>query len=481
MIPVEVLSVASEIYPLIKTGGLADVAGALPQAVAFEDVQMRTLVPAYPSVLAALEESETAHEFDDLFGGPARLLRGKAGPLELFVIEAPHLYQRSGNPYVNEVGRDWEDNAFRFAALGKTAAALGQGLLSTYAPDVIQAHDWQATMAIAYLHYSEKPRPKTIATIHNLAFQGLFESELLPLLGLPDQAFTVDGVEYYGKVGYLKAGLQLSDCITTVSPTYASEIQTPAAGMGLDGLLRRRSKSLFGILNGIDIDTWNPTTDRQIASTFSTRRLTARGKNKLALQERLGLTAANGPLFAVISRLTWQKGIDLLLANLPTLLEDGAQLAVLGTGDAALEKRFTDAAASHAGKVGCVIGFDESLAHLMQAGADALLVPSRFEPCGLTQLCALRYGAVPIVARVGGLADSIVDANEMALSSGVATGLQFSPVDSQAFNNSLRRAVRLYANRRTWKTMQLNGMVTDVSWRNPAASYAALYRDLITP
>jgi starch synthase len=482
MTPVNVLSVASEIFPLIKTGGLADVAGALPQALIAEDVVMHSLVPGYPAVLSALRNGEIVHEFVDLFGGPARLLQGKAQQLDLFVIDAPHLYDRAGNPYVDRNGKDWPDNAFRFAALARTAAEIGQGLIPQYSPDVVHAHDWQAALVAAYVHYNGGRRPKTMVTVHNLAFQGLFEREILSALGLPEASFAVDGVEFYGKVGYLKAGLQLADCVTTVSPTYATEIQMASAGMGLDGLLRKRSKSLFGILNGIDTEIWDPAADRHIATPYSARRIAARATNKLALLDRLGMSQdLTAPLFAVISRLTWQKGFDLLLAALPSLLEEGARLAVLGTGEAALEREFVNAATANPDRIGCVIGFDEELAHLLQAGADGLLVPSRFEPCGLTQLCALRYGCIPIVARVGGLADSIVDANEMAVARGVATGLQFSPVDWPSLSNAIRRAAILYSDRRKWKKMQTNGMATDVSWRRPAASYAALYRDLITP
>jgi starch synthase len=482
MTPVTVLSVASEIFPLIKTGGLADVAGALPQALVAEEVTMSTLVPGYPAVLKALKDAVMLHDFADLFGGPARLLRGTAQQLDLFVIDAPHLYGRSGNPYITAAGDDWPDNAFRFAALARAAAAIGQGLLSGYTPDIVHAHDWQAALVAAYLHYDERPRPKIVVTVHNLAFQGLFGRELLSVLGLPEHSFSVEGVEFYGKIGFLKAGLQLADIVTTVSPTYATEIQTVSAGMGLEGLLRKRSRSLVGILNGIDTDIWNPTTDRLIGTTYSARRIAARAKNKLVLQERFGLSRdAAGPLLAVISRLTWQKGFDVLLSTLDVVLEEGAQLAILGTGETRLEAEFAASASANPGRIGCVIGFDEGLAHLLQAGADALLVPSRFEPCGLTQLCALRYGCVPIVARVGGLADTIVDANEMAVTRGVATGLQFFPIDSFSLAAAVRRAVRLYVDRSKWKTMQANGMATDVSWRQPAARYAALYRALIIP
>jgi starch synthase len=475
-----VLSIASEVYPLIKTGGLADVAGALPGALAREGFGLRTLVPGYPAVLKALRRAQPVHAWTDLFGGEARLLSGRAKGLDLFILDAPHLYGRAGNPYQQPGGADWPDNAFRFGALGKVGAALGQGLLADFAPAVVHCHDWQAGLAPAYLAYSGAPRPATVMTVHNLAFQGTFPASLLDILGFPASALTVDGVEYHGQIGFLKAGLRLADRITTVSPTYAVEIATDEFGMGLQGLLRGRSDVLRGILNGVDTDVWDPADDPLIPAKYTSADPAPRAVNKAALQARLGLTQdAAAPVFGVISRLSWQKGLDLLLAALPVLLEEGAQLALLGSGDAALEQAFRSAATRHAGKVGCVIGYDEALAHLMQSGCDALLVPSRFEPCGLTQLCALRYGAVPVVSRVGGLADTIVDANPVALAAGSGTGVMFSPPNETMLEGAIRRAARLYRQPGTWRSLQRNGMATDVSWSAPAREYAALYRELI--
>jgi starch synthase len=474
------LSVASEIYPLIKTGGLADVAGALPGALQANDIAVTTLVPGYPAVLGGIEDPQQVHGFDELFGGRARLLSARCGDLDLLVLDAPHLYIRPGNPYVGADGKDWPDNAFRFAALAQVGARIGQGLLPAYAPDLLHAHDWQTGLVPAYLKYSGRLGPKTVFTIHNLAYQGQFPYELLTELGLPERAFSMDGVEYYGTIGYLKAGLQLADRITTVSPSYAMEIQGAEAGMGLDGLLRLRASQLSGILNGIDIDVWDPSRDGLIAATYDVETIGARARNKQALQLRLGLRAEPATLlYGVISRLSWQKGLDMLLEVLPALLGSGAQLALLGTGDAPLEAAFREAALKHPGQVGVVIGYDEALAHQIQAGADALLVPSRFEPCGLTQLCALRYGAVPVVARVGGLADTVVDANEMAITTGVATGVQFTPVTADALDKALGKTRALYADRTVWRNLQLNGMTTDVSWNNPAQHYAKLYRELV--
>ncbi|ABD86185.1 glycogen synthase GlgA [Rhodopseudomonas palustris] len=480
MTAVTALSVASEIYPLIKTGGLADVAGALPAALLPHGVTMRTLVPGYPAVLAGIESAAPVHSFAMLFGGPARLLAARKGGLDLFVLEAPHLYDRPGSPYSGPDGKDWPDNAYRFAALARTAAEIGQGLVPSFVPDIIHAHDWQAGLTPAYLRYSGKPQPATVFTVHNLAFQGQFPRELLATLGLPPGAFSVDGVEYYGSIGYMKSGLQLSDRITTVSPAYALEIQGPQAGMGLDGLLRQRAAQLTGILNGIDDKVWNPATDKRITATYDLDHLAARRANTQSVRELFDLSLdPDRLLLGVISRLSWQKGLDLLLEALPVLLAEGIQLALLGAGDPELEERFKSAAQAYPGQIGVMIGYDEDLAHLIQAGADALLVPSRFEPCGLTQLCALRYGAVPVVARVGGLSDTVVDANEMAIAAGVATGVQFSPVTGDMLAAALSKTRALYADRAAWQALQHNGMTADVSWRNPAQHYAQLYRSLL--
>ncbi|HZB62474.1 MAG TPA: glycogen synthase GlgA [Microvirga sp.] len=480
MKPLNVLSVTSEIFPLIKTGGLADVAGALPGALAQEGVAVRTLVPGYPAVMGSSQGGEVVHEYANLFGGSARLLSARAGPLDLFIIDAPHLFERPGSPYIAPEGWDWPDNARRFAALGRVAADIGQGLAPGFAPSIIHAHDWQAGLAPAYLHFDGGPRPGTVMTIHNIAFQGVFPAYLLHELGLPPGAFTLEGVEYYGQIGFLKAGLRLADRITTVSPTYAKEIQTPEGGMGLHGLLRTRSADIAGIINGIDEEVWNPAADSHLAVPFDRDRLDARMANKGALQRRLGLRPdPDAMLFGVVSRLSEQKGLDLVLASLPALLEDGGQLALLGAGDQRLESSFQAATGIYPGQVGCFFGYDESLAHQIQGGSDALLVPSRFEPCGLTQLCAMHYGSVPVVSRVGGLADTVIDANEMAVANGVATGVQFAPVSLPAATDAFARAKSLWLDRDGWRRMQLNGMAADVGWTRPARQYASLYRSIL--
>ncbi|WP_262027788.1 glycogen synthase GlgA [Microvirga sp. Mcv34] len=477
MKPLNVLSVASEVFPIIKTGGLADVAGALPSALAEEGVTVVTLMPGYPAVLKALESTEVVHQYPAFFGGAARLLSGRAAGLDLFVIDAPHLFERPGSPYLAPNGRDWPDNARRFAALARAAADIGQGLAPAFVPDVVHAHDWQAGLVPVYLSLTGQPRPGTVVTIHNIAFQGIFPADLLFEVGLPASVFTVDGVEYYGQIGFLKGGLQLADRITTVSPTYAKEIQTPEGGMGLDGLLRARAGVVSGILNGIDDKVWDPATDQHLALTYDRDSLERRAANKRALQERLGLKPdPDALLFGVVSRLSEQKGLDLVLAGLSRLLTEGAQLALLGAGDRALEESFQTARIVYPGQVGCVIGYDEKLAHQIQGGSDALLVPSRFEPCGLTQLCAMRYGSLPVVSRVGGLADTIIDANEMAIATGAGTGFQFGPTTFGATLDVIDRVKALWRDKDSWQRLQLNGMAADLSWHRPARQYANLYR-----
>ena len=479
MTTLRVLSVASEVFPLIKTGGLADVTGALPGALEAEGVAVRTLIPGYPAVIGSIRDARPVYRVADLFGGPAQLLAARAAGLDLLVIDAPHLYARPGSPYAGPDGQGWPDNALRFAALARIAADIGGGAVAGYLPDVVHAHDWQAGLAPAYLHYRGGARPGTMLTVHNLAFPGSAPPDLLASLGLPPSAYAIEGVEFYGSISLLKAGLQFADRITTVSPTYAAEIRTAEAGMGFDGLLRARADVLSGILNGIDTTVWDPASDRHISTRYDRATLGGRVANKAALQARMGLAQdPAAPLFAVISRLTWQKGMDLLLGCLPALLALGGQFVLLGAGEPAIQAGFQAQAASAGARVSCVIGYDEALAHSIQAGADALLVPSRFEPCGLTQLCALRYGAVPVVARVGGLADTVIDANPAALAVGVATGIQFAPLTTEMLEVALRRTVELYRAPVTWRTLQENGMAADVSWRGPARSYAALYHEL---
>jgi starch synthase len=476
----KILAVASEAYPLVKTGGLADVVGALPPALARRGIETRVLLPGYPSVMARLADapSEVVFEYDSLLGLPARLVTARIEGLDLILIDCPALYHRAGGPYLDAAGIDHGDNWHRFGALSRVGADIGAGILAGFKPDVIHAHDWQAGLTPAYLRYSGISCP-SVMTVHNIAFQGHFPAAVLGGLRLPPHAMALDGVEYHGGVGFLKAGLANASAITTVSPTYAEEIRTADFGMGLEGLISDRAPVLSGIVNGIDTEVWDPATDPVLAKDFTATTLADRLPNRREIEARFHLDVDEDPLFIVISRLTWQKGIDLLAEVTGDLVAAGAKLAVLGTGDTALENAFAGAAARHEGRIGVVIGYDERLAHVMQGGADGILIPSRFEPCGLTQLYGLRYGAVPIVARTGGLADTVIDANTAALNAGVATGLQFQPVDAPGLAHAIRRAVRLFRQPAIWSALQVAGMGADVSWDRSAALYADLYSSLL--
>lgn len=481
MSKLQVLAIASEFYPLVKTGGLADVVGALPAALADEEIVVTTLLPGYPAVLAGLELRERVQEIHDLSGGAATLVSGRVAGARILAIDAPHLFGRAGNPYVDATGVDWPDNAQRFAALARTGADLARGLLPSYRPDVVHGHDWQAGLVAAYLRFGDgQPqdgtKPPSVMTIHNLAFPGRFPASLLPELALPPESFSVDGVEYYGGIGFLKAGVRLSNRVTTVSPSYAREICTPEGGMGMDGLLRSRGAELSGILNGIDTAVWNPGKDRDLPQTYTRKTLEQRAANKAALCARFGLKR-DPLLFGVVSRLTTQKGLDLLPTSFPTLSRLGASIMILGEGQPELERAIK--AAAKPGEMGLFLGYDEHLAHLIYGGVDALLIPSRFEPCGLTQLCALRYGCLPVVTRVGGLADTVIDANEAALAAEVATGFQIAAADTMSLDLTLEHVAEVWRDQEAWRRMQRNAMKAEVGWARSAAGYATLYRGLV--
>ena len=476
-----VLSVASEAYPIIKTGGLADVVGALPGALSPHGVALITLMPGYPSVLRGLGSGEVIHTYKSLLGVKAKLVRYSDAAFDLIVLDAPALFSREGGPYNDTSGAEWADNWHRFAALGRVAADLAGGLVPGLEFDLVHAHDWQAATAAVYMRYGNARAQATpsILTIHNLAFQGRYDPGVFKSLDLPQDAFHINGVEYYGGVGFLKGGMQCASAITTVSPSYAREIRTAEFGMGLEGMINARSASVRGIVNGIDVDVWNPQTDPHLASPFSATKLADRAGNRAAIASQFDLTASKGPLFCIVSRLTWQKGIDVLIDLFDEIVAMGAQLAILGAGDAALEAAVMAGAGRHQGQIGARIGYSESVSHLLQGGSDAILVPSRFEPCGLTQIYGLRYGCVPIVARTGGLADTVIDANEAALAAGVATGFQFDGVTHDSFLDALRRAVTCFSHRKTWQMLQKNAMKADFSWTRSGLRYAELYRDLV--
>lgn len=483
--PIQVLAAASEIYPLIKTGGLADVVGALPLALKSHGVQVKTLIPGYPRVMQALHELNGDDapklwlETHNFFWGDARLWSATIHGMDLLVLDAPHLYARDGNPYLNHEGNDWWDNPTRFAALSLMAAQLSWGAYEhiDYRPDVLHVHDWQTALAPTYLHYlgAGKHRPKTIITIHNLAFQGQYSAHMFGFLGLPSNAFSNEGVEYYGGVGFLKAGILFSDQITTVSPSYAQEITTIGGGMGLDGLLRSRGSALSGIVNGIDTDIWNPATDPALVANYTASKLKQRKINKEAVEKHFNIPHSDAPLLCVVSRLTWQKGVDMLIQSLDAIVAMDVRVVVLGSGDPGMEAALYAAHHKHPTHVAVHTGYDEQLSHLMQGGCDGILVPSRFEPCGLTQLYGLRYGCVPVVTRVGGLNDTIIDANHAAVSAGVATGIQCHDVSADGIIQAVARLKQLYVQPKQWQSIQKAGMTADVGWTKSALAYKNLF------
>lgn len=468
-----VLSVASEAVPLVKTGGLADVVGALPGALAGQGWEMRVLIPAYRALRSGVADWPVVWSEADLFGGPARVLAGQAEGLAVLLLDAPHLFDREGGPYSGP-GGDWPDNPERFAALSWAAAMIAEGGLSDgWRPDLVHAHDWQAGLAPAYIAYRGRAVP-TVLTIHNIAFQGFAPADRLGALRLPADQFHSGALEYYGGISALKAGLVTADRITTVSPRYAEELMRPEFGMGLEGVIAARKADVSGILNGVDLAVWSP---EAADPPFSARSLKGKAAARAALCAEFGLEVP-GPLAIVVSRLTDQKGIDLIPPVMADFIAAGGGLAVLGSGDPGLEAAMLGLANAHPGRVAVRIGYDEALSRRMFAGGDAVLVPSRFEPCGLTQMYGLRFGTLPVVSAVGGLADTVISASPVALASGVATGVVFHPTDAMALDRALRQLCALHAQPKLWAVMMRNAMRQDLGWGASAAAYARLYESL---
>src|SRR3954470_13523766 len=457
----KVLFATSEVAPLIKTGGLADVSAALPVALSALGLDMRVLLPGYPQVMDALKTKSRVAALPGLPGVPAASLVASQLPsgLPLLVVECS-IYDRPGGPYQDSSGVDWPDNDLRFGLFSYVGALLSTSSspFAAWRPHIVHCNDWQTGLTPVYLNYVQGPRARTVMTVHNLAFQGIFPQQSANRLGLPPQAFTIDGVEFYGNLSFLKGGLQFADRITTVSPSYAREIQTEPLGMGLQGLLSHRANVLTGILNGIDVDAWDPESDPYIERYYNASRLAAKQDNKRALQLRMGLQDAPlTPLFGSVSRMTGQKGLDVLADIAAELVELPAQLAVLGSGDPALQRRFQQLASDHPGQIAIQIGFDESLSHQIEAGADSFLMPSRFEPCGLNQMYSQRYGTPPLVHATGGLVDTVVDFAPDAVAAGKDTGFLFREMTPESFLAAIRRVGVAYNNKPNWQRLQLNG------------------------
>lgn len=476
-----VLQVSAELFPLLKTGGLADVTGALPAALTRQGCELRLLLPGLPAILEGVQSSPRASlPLRSPWGGQHGIRIGQWNGHVTYLVEAPELYGRGGNPYVDAAGLPHADSARRFALLGHAAAQLASGLDPQWRPGLVHAHDWHAGLAPAALHFQRLRGETTAAsvfTVHNLAYQGLFPAPSFSDLGLPPTAFQLQGLEYFGQVSFMKAGLQYADRLTTVSPSYALEMQTPEQGCGLDGLLRQRAPVLTGILNGVDPLVWDPARDSYLDAPFDAAHLGLRGANKAALQAEVGLAERPGALlFGVVSRLTEQKGLHLLLDGLGLLLQHGGQLVVLGSGEPALEAAFAQAARQHPQSVALRLGFDERRSHRVFAGADSILVPSRFEPCGLTQLYGLAYGCLPLVHRVGGLADTVADCTLENLADDSATGFVFDRFTRDAFCAALRRAFALQAQPAQWQRAQQAAMRRRFDWDHAAAQYLHVYR-----
>ncbi len=474
----KILFVTSEVHPLVKTGGLADVSAALPAALQALGQDVRLLIPGYIPVLDKLENKRTVATFAVFPGQPeVKLLSAKMphSGVPVYVLDAPQYFFRVAGPYQYEFGGDWPDNAMRFGMLSRVAAMLGSAASPVgWQADIVHCNDWQSGLAAAYLQLTEGAHAKTVMTIHNIAFQGNFDRDWMKPLDLPPSCFHMHGVEFHGYLSFLKAGLHYADRIVTVSPTYAHEIQTTEMGYGMQGLLTARNGDVSGILNGIDEEEWNPATDKHLKAHYDSRDLTHKAAVKRALQQRLNLEhKEHAPLLGVVSRLTYQKGLDMLLECLPKLLDGGAQLAVLGSGESELERRYQNLAQRYPGRVSVNVRFDEGLSHQIMSGADIFLMPSRFEPCGLNQMYGMRYGTPPVVRRTGGLADSVTDAG-----SPDGTGFVFEEASPAALYRTVVRAIEFYRNNKKFHRVQVNGMRREVGWRGSAQRYLDLYRSI---
>ncbi len=486
-----ILFVTSEAFPLIKTGGLADVSGSLPAALQTLDADVRILIPGYPAVLEKLVNPKFLTTISNLPNiGSINLIQGEMPETKVPVIaiESTGLYQRDGGPYVDATGKEWEDNPTRFGTLSLVAAILSneQSPLKDWIPEITHCNDWQSGLTPAFMHFMSAARTqmkqaKSVLSIHNLAFQGCYHADWVARLGLPAESYQMNGLEYYGQLSFLKAGVFYADGLSTVSPTYAKEIQTEAYGFGMQGLLKARGKEIHGILNGLDTNEWNPATDPYLAAHYDVKKITGKQAVKADLQAKLKLNIdAKAPLLGVVSRLTHQKGLDMLLACAETIINgNDCQLAVLGSGETAFEEGFCDLAMRFPGKVSVTIGYNEALSHQIMAGCDIFIMPSRFEPCGLNQMYGLRYGTPPVVTNTGGLADSVQDSNDESIKDKSATGFVMPKATPEELLSATERALRYYRDEKTWEEIQKNGMRQQLDWTKSAQAYMTMYEGFL--
>jgi len=477
----KILYISSEAFPLIKTGGLADVAGSLPIALQDNDQDVCLLLPAYQSILEQLTNKKVVAETRH-YGKKIRILETilPGSSIKTWLVDCPQMFDRPGNPYMADDGTPWPDNAQRYALFSKTAVDIALNRCGLcWQPDVVHCNDWQSALVPALLKTFPQG-PATIFTIHNLAYQGVFSSETFFDLGLPDGLWGMYGLEFYGQFSFIKGGLVYSDRINTVSPTYAKEIQQPELGYGLDPLLSHRHSHLSGIINGIDTDIWNPLKDTNLAQNYSSKTLNKKTKNKLILQQQLNLPVeANMPVIGMISRLVEQKGLQSILGAMPHLMDMPLQIIILGSGEKHYEKSLLNWAKQYPDKLSINIGYNEVLAHQIEAAADIYLMPSTFEPCGLNQLYSLRYGTLPLARNVGGLADTVIDVNEQTLKSKTANGFIVTEDTAEALTTTMKFAIETYQNKKVWKQLQLNAMTPDRSWQSSALQYIELYEKAI--
>ena len=477
----KVLYISSEAFPLVKTGGLGDVAGSLPAALLKQSQDIRLLLPAYPEVLSKITKSKTLFR-TSYYNLAVNIIETKLLGTNVIVwlVDSPAAFDRPGGPYSDSHGQDWHDNALRFAIFCHAAVDIALNKLELdWQPDVVHCNDWQTGLVPALLSLHLK-RPATIFTIHNLAYQGIFDQKTFTALHLPAELWHMDGLEFYGQLSFIKGGLAYADRINTVSPTYAREILQPAFSYGLDGLLNHRTKYISGILNGIDEKYWNPGTDDFLKQKFNRRSLDKKTINKTELQKEFSLPVdASIPMIGMISRLVEQKGLDIILQSLSDLLTMPLQIVILGTGETHYEIQLSEWAQTYPDRLKVIIGYNEALAHQIEASSDMYLMPSTFEPCGLNQLYSLRYGTLPIVTNVGGLADTVYDANDENIRSKVANGFVLSKQTSASLVQTVQRAIALYQKPESWRQLQDNAMKGNFSWQASAKHYVSLYQQAL--